>query len=547
MRTEALACHVQSPRRFRLLLLIYAVVIAAGAAATAPVTAGTASVHFRAHLLDPSFDPNAAVGGVPFCSSGSLGTILCYPPGFLKTAYHFPPVTGSQGLDGSGQTIVIVDAFGSPTIQSDLDKFDATFGLPPTRVDIRCGPTWTGAATDKCPVNTIADLGTVANGDACGGAAGWAEETTLDVTMSHALAPQAKIVLVVSNDCFDPNITTAEAAVVQQTSLRGSVMSQSFGEPDDLVICVNFPCTITDPTIQTNRDRVYRTATAQHWTLIASSGDDGANEALRAVGTTELTPSWPATSPLNLAAGGTQGQPYGGQFGGPPGPGQSFTCPANTNCNTGLVIINGGASGCGTAGRPGEPSSCIAVRYGGEAAWNEFGVFGIGTSTGGGVSTLYGRPDYQGDLPDQFDTLLGSEVQASGRLNPDVSFNSAIHGGVLAPLGFLGPPTVWAVFGGTSAASPAWAGIIALLNQAHGRPVGYITPRIYDLEQMGVSGSIHDIRSGNNSDTAGQFGVDGFKARSGYDLTNGAGTPDVARFISVMQNLLSQDSQGNQN
>src|SRR5271157_2455590 len=223
--------------------------------------------------------------------------------------------------------------------------------------------------------------------------------------MSHALAPGAKIVLVVANDCFDTSFNAAELAVVDRTSLRGSIMSQSFGEPDDQV----------DPITKANADLGYSTATSNRWTIIASSGDWGANEAYPAVGTVELTPGWPASSPLNLAAGGTQGQPYGGQYGPPPGSGKTFTCPANTNCNTGLVVINGGPFGCTTAARPGVPSSCIPVGYGGEAAWNEFNFFGIRTSTGGGVSVLYERPEYQEDLPREFDTTLGSEVRASGR------------------------------------------------------------------------------------------------------------------------------------
>jgi len=271
--------------------------------------------YVRVHSLDPSFDPNT-VGGVPFCFSGSLGTILCYPPNFLKTAYHFPPTTGKRGLDGTGQTIVIVDAFGSPTIQSDLDKFASTFGLPSTTVQILCGPTWTGAATDNCPVKTISDLYTAPNAGICG-AVGWASETTLDVTMSHALAPGAKIVLVVANDCFDASINSTELAVVNQASLNGSIMSQSFGEPDDQV----------DPTTRAVADGGYATATLNGWTIIASSGDWGANEDAPVNGTLELTPSWPASNPLNLAAGGTEGYPYGGQYGPPPGTGQYFYLP----------------------------------------------------------------------------------------------------------------------------------------------------------------------------------------------------------------------------
>lgn len=488
-------------------------------------------------LLDPSFNPNDPVGGVPFCFSGSRGTILCYPPSFLKAAYDFPQTTGDGGLDGSGQTIVIVDAFGSPTIQSDLNKFDTTFGLPSTTVTVLCGPSWTGSASDSCPVKTISDLKNAPNAGICG-AVGWAEETTLDVTMSHGLAPGARIVLVVSNDCFDQNFNTAELAVVSQRSLRGSVMSQSFGEPDDLVGCLNFPCTLIDPTIKANADLGYRIATRNHWTIIASSGDDGANEALSAVGTIELTPSWPSSNPLNLAAGGTQGSPYGGQYGPPPGAGQTFSCAADTTCNTGLVVINGGPNGCGTAVRPGVPSSCTPTGYGGESTWNEFDFFGLRTSSGGGVSSLYERPSYQEDLPDSFPTTLGSSVEASGRITPDVSFNSAIHGGFLAFLGFLGR---WAVFGGTSAASPAWAGIIALLNERNGGPVGFLTPAIYDLSRSERRFAFHDITMGNNSDTLGLFGVDGFDAGRGYDLATGWGTPDVSHFIDVMTGQESGD------
>jgi subtilase family serine protease len=533
MRTEA---HLSGFIKSLLMLLLLACAGTVGAG-----TPGTVSPHLRVLPLDPSFDPNAPVGGVPFCFSASRGTVLCNPPAFLKKAYNFPRSGDDGGLDGRGQTIVIVDAFGSPTAQSDLDKFDATFNLPPTTIDIRCGPTWSGAASDNCPVKTVADLTNAPNAALCG-ATGWAEETTLDVTMSHALAPGAKIVLVVVNDCFDSSFNTAEAAVVAQAGLRGSVMSQSFGEAEDFVGCTtvdqNNNCTAFDPTIKANADAAYRTANQNHWTIIASSGDDGANGDARQNGTGELTPSWPASNPLNLAAGGTQGQPYGGQYGPPPGKGGTFSCPAETNCNTGLVIINGGENGCGTAARPGVPSSCRPVGYGGEATWNEFGVIGLGTSSGGGVSGLYHRPEFQQGLPDEFDTLLGAEVRARGRLNPDVAFNSAIHGGVLAYLGFL---NTWAVFGGTSAASPAWAGIIALVNQAHGGPVAYITPEIYRLRSLGLSNAFHDITIGNNSDTNGQFGFDGYLAMPGYDLTTGNGTPNVSNLISALGGLASGD------
>ena len=242
-----------------------------------------------------------------------MGTILCYPPNFLKKAYDFPATTGHRAIDGTGQTIVIVDAFGSPTIQSDLNTYDSAFGLPSTTVTILCGPTWTGSITDNCPVKTVSDLTTAPNAALCG-ATGWAEETTLDVTMAHSLAPGAHIVLLVANDCFDSSLYGAEQAIVTQHQYRGSIMSQSFGEPDDLVTCTaldptNTYCVSYDPTLLNLPNSVFQTAKDNHWTVIASTGDNGANEDAEVLGTLELTPSFPSTSPLVLAAGGTQGSP----------------------------------------------------------------------------------------------------------------------------------------------------------------------------------------------------------------------------------------------
>jgi len=558
-----------SKTRFRIIPILSAIFLmaffanpaAAGATTIVRPAANTvlhtASVRPVMTLLDPSFDPSL-VGGSPFCSSGSLGTILCYPPNFLKTAYNFPSTTGKHGLDGTGQTIVIVDAFGSPTIQSDLNTYDAAFGLPATTITILCGPTWTGATTDNCPVKTIGDLTTAPNALLCG-ATGWAEETTLDVTMAHSLAPGAHVVLVVANDCFDSSLYSAELAVVNQQQYRGSVMSQSFGEPDDLVTCtatdptISF-CISTDPTLLNLPNKVFQTALFDRWTVIASSGDEGANENafyLNGAQGLALTPSFPATSPLVLAAGGTQGSPYGGTFGGPPGPGGTFQCGPHQICNTGLVVINGGANGCGTAVRPGEPTSCSPIGYGGESTWNEVTDFALtggnlGYTSGGGFSGLYGVPIYQWFVPHTYTTLLGNTVKATGRMTPDVSFNSAVYGGVLAYVGFLGR---WAVFGGTSAASPAWAGIMALANQANGRPLGFVNPQIYLIGLTGAfyhdgngassdshhaNTPFHDITQGNNAVCSGLCGEDGYLAQSGYDMTTGWGTPNVSSLIQAL-------------
>ena len=196
-------------------------------------------------------------------------------------------------------------------------------------------------------------------------------------------------------------------------------------------------------------------------------------------------------------------------------------------------MINGGANGCGTAARPGQPTSCYPTGYGGEATWNEALTFSsVGYSSGGGVSSLYSTPWYQSIVAHQkYTTLLGNQVSVTGRMVPDVSFNSAVYGGVLAYLGFLG---VWAVFGGTSAASPAWAGIMALANQAHGGPLGFVNP---DMDLLGYTKSFHDITQGENADCTGLCGEDGYVANRGYDLTTGWGTPDVSKLVLALSIL----------
>src|SRR5438094_10456183 len=67
--------------------------------------------------------------GIPLCKSASLGNILCYSPSLIKKAYEFP---STSTLDVSGQTIVIVDAFGNPTIANYLALFEAWFGISAT-------------------------------------------------------------------------------------------------------------------------------------------------------------------------------------------------------------------------------------------------------------------------------------------------------------------------------------------------------------------------------------------------------------------------------
>ena len=105
--------------------------------------------------------------------------VACYEPGQIQTAYNLQPLY-QRGVTGRGQTIVIVDSFGSPTIRNDLEVFDKTFNLPAPPSFKIIQPA--GAVPPYDPNNS--DM------------VGWAGETTLDVQYAHTMAPGANILLV---------------------------------------------------------------------------------------------------------------------------------------------------------------------------------------------------------------------------------------------------------------------------------------------------------------------------------------------------------------
>ncbi len=106
--------------------------------------------------------------------------VPCYNPQEIRRAYGVDGLL-SQGDDGKGQTIIIVDSFGSPTIASDLHTFDTAFGIP-----------------DPPSFKIYTPLGTKPFDPNNGTMVGWAAETTLDVEWAHAIAPGANIALMTS-------------------------------------------------------------------------------------------------------------------------------------------------------------------------------------------------------------------------------------------------------------------------------------------------------------------------------------------------------------
>jgi subtilase family serine protease len=420
-----------------------------------------------------------------------LNGLPCYLPQEIQAAYNYPAGPGAP--TGAGQTIVVVTAYGAPFVANDLLIFDAGLGLP--------DPPHFRVETQQVPVSSLGSGATYI----------WQVETDLDVQWAHAMAPDASIVVAVA-DTDDP-ANVAEVLREVLPKYPGAIVTQSFGADE------TGPA--GDPTLPTTFDPLYLLALLRGGTVLASSGDLGASNGTELEGVTpSAMAAYPASDPLVLAVGGTEGNPYPG----------------------GLLTPDG--------------------TYGGEQAWNEVipgPLPGLGAG-GGAPSVLFDAPPWQRSL------------HADGRLEPDVSYNASEVDGYLVILscrpnkddgGLTLDPTCvdssrfgFVAVGGTSAGAPQWAAIVALGNQlraqSHRAPLGFVSPTLYDIakDPRSYARDFHDITTGNNAlnlmalgfPAASQFG---FAAAPGYDLATGLGSPNVSNLLFDLQKRDSGNVPGN--
>ena len=197
----------------------------------------------------------------------------------MRTAYGVDQLAPN---DGTGKTIVIVDAFGSDTLADDLATFDSVLGHLRSRTSRVIAPYGNDEAT---PIRTTSPVGAV--------------ETSLDVEWAHAIAQGANIVLVVAKSDQDADILAATKYAIDNN--LGDVISQSFGEAEQCI----------DPSLVSQQHAAFRKAVQKGITLFASSGDNGAGQpTCDAKPTDDPTPlfkavSTPATDPNVTAVGGT--------------------------------------------------------------------------------------------------------------------------------------------------------------------------------------------------------------------------------------------------
>jgi kumamolisin len=159
-----------------------------------------------------------------------------------------------------------------------------------------------------------------------------------------------------------------------------------------------------------------------------------------------------------------------------------------------------------------------------ETVWNESQPAGL--ASGGGISRIFALPDFQRGhrVPARFG---GTK---KGRGIPDVAANASSATGYL----------IWSdktamSLGGTSAATPFWAGLVACLNQALGRRIGYLTPLLYTAKGHLA---LRNIRHGNNR----LDGRHGYEARKGWDACTGFGTPHGVKFLDWLRRTFDPPS-----
>ncbi|WP_037914669.1 S53 family peptidase [Actinacidiphila yeochonensis] len=288
--------HTPRPRRTAAVAAAGAAALTAATLAAAPFS-GTAAA--AGHAAAPVVKAVPAVSGHELVKgAGSPLTtaqcqaqwgINCYSPLQYRQAYDLNPLYRA-GVTGRGRTIVIVDSFGSPTIQHDLDVYSKQFGLPSTQVQV---VKW-GDVPPFDPTNSDHT--------------GWAGETTLDVEMAHAVAPGAHIVLVETGVAETEGVTglpemmDAEKALIDKGV--GDVITQSFGATED-----TFPgFDQKDFSSIENLRYAFKDAERHGVTVLASSGDGGATDSTEDGSDDYPYPvnSWPSADPLVTSIGGTQ-------------------------------------------------------------------------------------------------------------------------------------------------------------------------------------------------------------------------------------------------
>ena len=445
-------------------------------------------MHIRSNSVQPRSNFTSGVSGSVFLA-----------PGDIKTIYNLNPLLNAS-VNGTGQSIVILGQ--SSVLTSDVENFQKAAGLAvkdPTMVIV---PTSGGDQRFT----------------------GDESESDLDLEWSSAIAPGADIFFVYTGSNSNYGVFDSLQYAVDEK--LGNIISISYGACETNVL--------TQTTALNNLEAILSQAASQGQTVLAASGDAGSTACYISSTTTNptlatqegLSVSYPASSQYVTGVGGTEISQVNAAY-----------------------YTNGSAYW--KAETSGTDILSSALQYIPEVVWNDdlAAVQGGSTSLsagGGGVSKIYTtKPSWQTGVPgipsDNARDVPDISLLSSPAFVPYLycsSDTAAWSQGQTASCSnstFRDPSQNLTLAGGTSFATPVFAGMLAILNQQKGYTTGQglLNTELYKLAANSTTYStvFHDITSGNNacpSSLGANFcsgdATTKYAAAAGYDLATGLGS-----------------------
>jgi subtilase family serine protease len=463
-----------------------------------PVGARARTERSRAAL--PACSPTwGAINADPSLPPG-YGTLepidVCgYVPSQLRTAYG----VAAAGLTGSGVTVAVVDAYGSPTMLADANRFAQSHGDAPF-----AGNQYQETVTPNQWTHTTDGV--------CQTPGDWAGEEALDVETVHGMAPGATVHYFGANSCADQDINATLANIVDTRA--ADIVSSSFGET------MHRLSGDIDPALVSQATQIFQYAATEGIGLYDATGDCGDDSSRTGPGcdpeSARAQTEWPVSSPWVTGVGGT------------------------------ALALGPGASPLWQASMGDRRSSLSDDGK----SWVPFpGDFYFGG--GGGTSEDFQQPAYQqGVVPDALARTLGTGAKATGpmRTLPDVAMDGDLLTAV--QIGVTDQATGQyseASVGGTSAAAPMFAATQADAQQAQtasgGKAIGFANPDLYQRATPSTFTDVvaHPAGAPNDISTVLDLGIDaqgrrqvrlfelgrdqGLDAAPGYDRATGLGSP----------------------
>ena len=475
--------------------------------AFAGVVTGIGGLHDfgpHARILKAKPQVTSTLTGNHFMAPGDFGTIYDLPD-YVNGVFQ-------PGIDGTGQTIALM---GQSNLSTDSNPGrNGTPGVNGQQYDV---VTFRNLAGLPALNSTNFQIVIVPPFGDPGVVAGDANEANLDIEWAGATAPNANLIFVVENSgnggtgafgALEYTVDNATNTTVFPT--KPNIISISYGECEAQV-------SATDKSALTT---AAQQAAAQGQTIVAPSGDNGATDCDSNVPATQgLAVDFPASIPTVTAVGGT-----------------TFSADSTNSANPSVATAYWAGSTNDT-----NPS---ALAYIPETSWNDTATTTPSiAATGGGVSTFFTKPVWQ----------TGPGVPNDGQRDvPDISFTaSAEHDGYLicsqssCASGYRSAQLAYSfsAIGGTSAPTPSFAGIVALINQKLNGAQGNINTQLYPLA-ANSPWAFHDITTGNNmvpcqtgSPDCVSGSTSGYSAGIGYDLVTGLGSLDVNVLLNALTNV----------